>query len=128
MQFKANRSITLSFLLFSVVFHATSLYAQNRSGEPIPAMPKLLSQREQADVRELIAALGHNPLPEAFVAVLGDEGLEALHDGLRALTRADLAERIAAGGYVVIASSDLSPIVVGGSTPGNVNAHIVASR
>ena len=53
MQFKANRSITLSFLLFSVVFHATSLYAQNRSGEPIPAMPKLLSQREQADVREV---------------------------------------------------------------------------
>jgi len=26
--------------------------AQNRSGEPIPAMPKLLSQREQMDVRE----------------------------------------------------------------------------
>jgi Xaa-Pro dipeptidase len=29
------------------------LLAQNRSDEPIPAMPKLLSQREQMDVREL---------------------------------------------------------------------------
>ncbi len=30
----------------------TGAHAQNRSNEPIPAMPKLLSQREQMDVRE----------------------------------------------------------------------------
>jgi Xaa-Pro dipeptidase len=52
MRFKANRSLTLCFLLLLAVFHPASLYAQNRSGEPIPPMPKLLSQREQADVRE----------------------------------------------------------------------------
>ena len=36
--------ITLSFAL--------TVFAQNKSSEPIPAMPKLLSQREQMDVRE----------------------------------------------------------------------------
>ena len=40
-------SITLLLLLCSISF-----FAQNRSGEPIPDMPKLRSQREQADVRE----------------------------------------------------------------------------
>lgn len=38
------------FLL--VVFANAGLRAQNRSNEPIPPMPKLLTQREQADVRE----------------------------------------------------------------------------
>ena len=52
MQFKTNKSITLGFLLLSVVFQTASLYAQNRSNEPIPPIPKLLSQREQIDVRE----------------------------------------------------------------------------
>lgn len=40
--------ITWTILLLGVV----SLQAQNRSNEPIPAMPKLLSQRQQMDVRE----------------------------------------------------------------------------
>ncbi|PYT01593.1 MAG: Xaa-Pro aminopeptidase [Acidobacteria bacterium] len=35
-----------------VVLFAGDLLGQNRSNEPIPAMPKLLSQREQMDVRE----------------------------------------------------------------------------
>jgi hypothetical protein len=39
--------ITLLILLFAV-----DLLGQNRSNEPIPPMPKLLSQREQMDVRE----------------------------------------------------------------------------
>jgi len=45
----------MRFLLFSL-FALVSLVgpgaAQNRPNEPIPPMPKLLSQREQADVRE----------------------------------------------------------------------------
>lgn len=53
MQFKVNRSITLSFLLLLLVFSTSFLFAQNISSEPIPPMPKLLSQREQADVREV---------------------------------------------------------------------------
>jgi Xaa-Pro aminopeptidase len=32
---------------------AAGLHAQNRSGEPLPAMPRLLTQREQMDVREV---------------------------------------------------------------------------
>jgi Xaa-Pro dipeptidase len=42
-----------------------SLFAQNRSGEPIPAMPKLLTQREQMDAREkwLMKRLGSLLLP-----------------------------------------------------------------
>jgi Xaa-Pro aminopeptidase len=44
---------------------ATFVFAQNRSGDPIPAMPKLLSQREQMDVREkwLMKRLGSMLLP-----------------------------------------------------------------
>ncbi|MBK9155951.1 MAG: aminopeptidase P family protein [Chloracidobacterium sp.] len=38
--------------LFMLIVIAPALLAQNRSNEPIPAMPKLLSQREQADFRE----------------------------------------------------------------------------
>ncbi|MGD9589874.1 MAG: M24 family metallopeptidase [Pyrinomonadaceae bacterium] len=38
--------------LFMLIVIAPVLLAQNRSNEPIPAMPKLLSQREQADFRE----------------------------------------------------------------------------
>lgn len=42
------------FFLAVLVFVLLSgaLAAQNRSNEPIPPMPKLLSQREQADIRE----------------------------------------------------------------------------
>lgn len=40
-------------LIVTILFLATiSVIAQNRSNEPIPAMPKLLTQREQMDVRE----------------------------------------------------------------------------
>lgn len=39
--------------VFVLALAATpEIFAQNRSAEPIPAMPKLLSQREQMDVRE----------------------------------------------------------------------------
>jgi Xaa-Pro dipeptidase len=38
-------------ITISILFNALAS-AQNRSGETIPAMPKLLSQREQMDVRE----------------------------------------------------------------------------
>jgi Xaa-Pro dipeptidase len=54
----------LSVALLSICF-TSSVSAQNRSNEPIPAMPKLLSQREQADVREawLKKRLGSRLLP-----------------------------------------------------------------
>jgi Xaa-Pro aminopeptidase len=39
-------------LLLLVLVGVNTVSAQNRSGEKIPAMPKLLSQREQMDVRE----------------------------------------------------------------------------
>lgn len=38
--------------LFIALIAISAVYAQNRADEPIPAMPKLLSQREQMDVRE----------------------------------------------------------------------------
>ena len=41
-----------SVIIAILTLCAISLHAQNRSNEPIPAMPKLLSQREQMDVRE----------------------------------------------------------------------------
>ncbi len=44
-----KKSVIAAFLLSLLPF---VLHAQNRSNEPIPAMPKLLSQREQMDVRE----------------------------------------------------------------------------
>lgn len=41
------------FVLVALQLSAlTTVYPQNRSNEPIPAMPKLLSQREQVDTRE----------------------------------------------------------------------------
>lgn len=43
-----NRLIAFTLVLLAAITAA----AQNRSGEPIPAMPKLLTQREQMDVRE----------------------------------------------------------------------------
>jgi Xaa-Pro dipeptidase len=46
---KANKFIICAALCLLI---GGSAFAQNRSGEPIPAMPKLLSQREQMDVRE----------------------------------------------------------------------------
>jgi Xaa-Pro aminopeptidase len=42
---------TLIIILTTVIL-ITGIVGQNRSDEPIPAMPKLLSLREQADVRE----------------------------------------------------------------------------
>jgi len=39
-------------ILLILVVSVSTLFAQNRSTEPIPPMPKLLSQREQADIRE----------------------------------------------------------------------------
>lgn len=43
-----NRLIAAVILITGLM----TAYPQNRSNEPIPAMPKLLSQREQMDVRE----------------------------------------------------------------------------
>ncbi len=47
-----NRRTTLLLISLTVLLLDSSGFAQNRSDEPIPPMPKLLSQREQADVRE----------------------------------------------------------------------------
>ena len=44
-----NKLISIALCLAAF---ATPLFAQNKSNEPIPKMPKLLSQREQMDVRE----------------------------------------------------------------------------
>ncbi len=41
-----------SAIFILLIFCVAGAAAQNRSNEPIPAMPKLLSQREQTDVRE----------------------------------------------------------------------------
>ena len=59
----AVRKIVLSLLAFT--FLAPVAFSQNRSGEPIPAMPKLLDQRQQMDVREqwLMKRLGNLLLP-----------------------------------------------------------------
>jgi Xaa-Pro dipeptidase len=40
------------FLFLVIATLSSGLFGQNRSNEPIPPMPKLLSLREQADVRE----------------------------------------------------------------------------
>jgi len=65
-------SFTSSMLIRKLILTVTiamiaapSLLSQNRSNEPIPAMPKLLSQREQIDVRErwLMKRLGSLLLP-----------------------------------------------------------------
>lgn len=47
-----NRRTILLLISLTVLLLDSSGFAQNRSNEPIPIMPKLLSQREQADVRE----------------------------------------------------------------------------
>jgi Xaa-Pro dipeptidase len=39
-------------VILALLMVSFSVFAQNRADEPIPAMPKLLSQREQMDVRE----------------------------------------------------------------------------
>src|SRR5688500_4111857 len=59
----STRTLILSFIL--VITLGPGLIAQNRSNEPIPAMPQLLSQREQANVREnwLMKRLGSLLLP-----------------------------------------------------------------
>ncbi len=44
----------LNLLLFAVIFLLTvSTFAQNKSNEPIPKMPRLLTQREQINVRQI---------------------------------------------------------------------------
>ena len=50
MTMQPSHLTTLSFAI--VLIAQLPIFAQNRSNEPIPSMPKLLSQREQADVRE----------------------------------------------------------------------------
>ncbi len=42
----------LALLVAANLLSLVPLFAQNKSNEPIPPMPKLLSQREQTDVRE----------------------------------------------------------------------------
>lgn len=56
-----NRLIAFTLVLLATISGA----AQNRSNEPIPEMPKLLTQREQMDVREkwLMKRLGSLLLP-----------------------------------------------------------------
>ncbi len=44
-----RRTIVAVLLALSII---PAAFAQNRADEPIPPMPKLLSQREQMDVRE----------------------------------------------------------------------------
>ncbi|MFZ1701853.1 MAG: M24 family metallopeptidase [Pyrinomonadaceae bacterium] len=55
----------LILLALIAIFAYTPAIPQNRSDEPVPAMPKLLSQREQTDVREqwLMKRLGSLLLP-----------------------------------------------------------------
>ncbi|HEX8736491.1 MAG TPA: M24 family metallopeptidase [Pyrinomonadaceae bacterium] len=49
---KSFSKILFSFFLFSSLLNANPVFAQNKSGEKLPPMPKLLSQREQLRVRE----------------------------------------------------------------------------
>ncbi len=60
-----ERIVWFSILTLIHLTNGWATVAQNRSNEPIPAMPKLLSQREQMDVREswLMKRLGSNLLP-----------------------------------------------------------------
>lgn len=53
------------FFLVTLASLAASVGAQNRSSDPIPPMPKLLTQREQMDVREkwMMKRLGSMLLP-----------------------------------------------------------------
>lgn len=55
----------LLFSYLALVALAAAVFAQNRSTDPVPAMPKLLTQREQMDVREkwLMKRLGSMLLP-----------------------------------------------------------------
>lgn len=43
---------TCVVLLAIIIIFGSTVIAQNRSGEKVPAMPRLLSQRQQAEVRE----------------------------------------------------------------------------
>lgn len=43
----------LTFLFSTLLLSLSFAFAQNKSNEPLPKMPKLLSQREQAEVREM---------------------------------------------------------------------------
>lgn len=45
--------LIIKFALFISVLSTFSVFAQNKSNEPIPKMPRLLTQREQMDVREM---------------------------------------------------------------------------
>lgn len=55
----------LLFLTFTIAAFLLPAIAQNRSNKPTPAMPKLLTQRQQMDVREqwLMKRLGSHLLP-----------------------------------------------------------------
>jgi Xaa-Pro dipeptidase len=57
------KNLLVSLLVLASL--ANSVFAQNRSSDPIPAMPKMLTQREQMDVREkwLMKRLGSLLLP-----------------------------------------------------------------
>jgi len=57
------KNLFVSLLVLGTL--TTAVFAQNRSSDPIPAMPKLLTQREQMDVREkwLMKRLGSMLLP-----------------------------------------------------------------
>ena len=47
-----NKKMKRAIFTLLLTILTTTVYPQNRSNEPIPAMPKLLSVREQMDVRE----------------------------------------------------------------------------
>ena len=49
---KPINKILFSFILISCLLNGSFVFAQNKSGEKLPPMPKLLSQREQLRVRE----------------------------------------------------------------------------
>src|SRR5215212_7850378 len=49
---KSFNKILFSFFLLFCLLNANLVFAQNKSGEKLPPLPKLLSQREQLRVRE----------------------------------------------------------------------------
>jgi len=67
-----TKSITAILLLF---LWTTIAFSQNRSNEPIPAMPKLLSQREQMDVREAWLKKRLDVDSASFVSGVNSDGL-----------------------------------------------------
>src|SRR5829696_3546627 len=45
--------LRVKLIISSILFLSCSIFAQNKSNEPIPKMPRLLTQREQMEVREM---------------------------------------------------------------------------